>query len=576
MNSNFLLQHFERIAEAPDAVSRLRQFILDLAVRGKLVEQDPNDEPASELLGIVRHRRKQLIEERAVKQKKTKTFPRLDKKKMSYEAPESWEWVRLVEIGFTQTGNTPSRNAPEYFGDYIPFIKPADLDGNSISYVGEGISREGLQFARLIHQHSVLMVCIGSSIGKVNITDRDVCCNQQINTITPYHEELTSFVALVLKSDFFQKLVLSNAAAGTLSIISKGKWEILPIPFPPLAEQHRIVTKVDELMALCDELKATQTKREKRRDRLVASSLNGLNNGNNGDEFRENARFYFNHLPRLTTRPEHIQQLRQTILNLAVQGRLVPQDPTDQPATKLFTDIVKCRDKICEGLGLRRQPRLTEPEISKQAFTVPDSWIKSAVDQCFVVTGGIQKTPNRTPRSNAFPYLGVGNVYRGRLELSEVKQFELSEGELEKWRLKTGDLLIVEGNGSASEIGRCARWNDEIADCVHQNHIIRCRPGNPAIARFAEMYLNSPIGIEVMRKLAVTSAGLYNLSVGKIRRIWLPLPPLAEQHRIVAKVDELLGVCAELEAGLTAGTITRRKLLEAALHEALNGIEIHG
>jgi len=195
----------------------------------------------------------------------------------------------------------------------------------------------------------------------------------------------------------------------------------------------------------------------------------------------------------------------------------------------------------------------------------------SLVDDCFVVTGGIQKTPRRTPRDNAFPYVGVANVYRGRLDLSEVKQFELNEGELEKLRLEENDLLIVEGNGSASEIGRCARWTGELSNCVHQNHIIRCRPGNPAISRFTELYLNSGIAVEAMRELAVTSAGLYNLSVGKIRKIRFPLPPLTEQHRIVAKVDELMALCDDLEVRLTATATTRRQLLEASLHEALEG-----
>jgi type I restriction enzyme S subunit len=160
-------------------------------------------------------------------------------------------------------------------------------------------------------------------------------------------------------------------------------------------------------------------------------------------------------------------------------------------------------------------------------------------------------------------------VYRSYLELSEVKQFELGTGELEKLRLEPDDLLIVEGNGSATEIGRCARWKGEINNCVHQNHIIRCRPGNKKISQFVELFLNSSLGIEIMMTLAVTSAGLYNLSVGKIRKIPFPLPPLAEQHRIVAKVDQLITICDQLETAIEAQQHATSRLLDALIAEAL-------
>ena len=192
--------------------------------------------------------------------------------------------------------------------------------------------------------------------------------------------------------------------------------------------------------------------------------------------------------------------------------------------------------------------------------------------EIFEVAGGIQKTPDRAPRGNAFPYLGVGNVYRGRLDLSIVKQFELAPGEIERRRLQAGDLLIIEGNGSLSEIGRCAKWRGEIAACVHQNHVIRCRPVDPAISDFALLVLNSPVGVANMQSLAITSSGLYSLSVGKIRQIEIPLPPLAEQQRIVTKVNELMAVCDQLEASLSAGAEHRSRLLEALLHRALKPI----
>jgi type I restriction enzyme S subunit len=270
-SAQFYFNHLPRLTTRAEHIQQLRQTILNLAVRGKLVPQDPKDEPASELFKQIQERRG-----RALKGGKFRTqhqLPSLMREEIPFEIPKRWQWVRLVDIGLTQTGTTPSSNNPEYFGDYIPFLKPADLTGNMINYFGDGISKEGIEHSRLIPKHSALMVCIGSSIGKVNITDRDVCCNQQINCITPYLEQLTTFISCALKASYFQKLILVNAGMGTLPIISKGKWEKLPIPLPPLQEQHRIVEAVDEMISICDELESRLSSRNNTRWKLLETTL---------------------------------------------------------------------------------------------------------------------------------------------------------------------------------------------------------------------------------------------------------------------------------------------------------------
>ncbi len=334
-----------------------------------------------------------------------------------------------------------------------------------------------------------------------------------------------------------------------------------PFPLPPLAEQHRIVAKVDELMALCDRLEAARATREATLDRLAAPSLARLN-APDPETFQDNARFVLDALPALTTRPDQIKRLRQTILNLAVRGKLVPQDSADEPAAELLKRL---------GSGWQDNDQEWRAELAGEGtdHQLPTGWEWALVEHCFNVSGGIQKTPARTPKDNAFPYLGVGNVYRGRLDLANVKQFELVEGELERYGLQPEDILIVEGNGSANEIGRCAVWHGEIANCVHQNHLIRTRPRLKSLTPYAAVYLNSPDGMALMKRLAITTAGLFSLSVGKIRKIPFPLPPPAEQHRVVAKVDELMTLCDRLETSLEGATATRRRLLDALLTEAL-------
>ncbi|BBJ39961.1 hypothetical protein SSPO_026790 [Streptomyces antimycoticus] len=247
----------------------------------------------------------------------------------------------------------------------------------------------------------------------------------------------------------------------------------------------------------------------------------------------------------ITEAPNGIQRLRELVLRLAVEGRLVPQDPRDSPAKNDLQVAIAA--KAAAVVGSRRQPPLPRQDDSTQP-ALPEGWTWARMDDAFLVTGGVQKTSKRQPLRHHYPYLRVANVQRGNLDLGEIERFELFDGELERLRLATGDLLVVEGNGSESEIGRCARWNGEIEDCVHQNHLIRCRPMLPGLEYYILLFLNSPAGMSTMKNLAVTTSGIYNLSVGKIRAIRFPMPPMAEQERIIVKVNQLMGLCDELEA----------------------------
>ena len=192
--------------------------------------------------------------------------------------------------------------------------------------------------------------------------------------------------------------------------VSKAMSDYCRLPLPPLAEQHRIVAKVDELMALCDRLEAAQAERESRRDKLAAASLHRLNNGADADEFREHARFHLHHLPRLTTRPEHIQQLRQTILNLAVRGKLVPQDPNDEPASDLLASVADQKTRT----GNRKTGRDSVGDITslvEEAFDSPPGWMWTRIaDAVERVTVGYVGPMKDQIVEGGIPFLRSQNV----------------------------------------------------------------------------------------------------------------------------------------------------------------------
>jgi type I restriction enzyme S subunit len=264
--------NFKPLTQSKESVKQLRQTILQLAVKGKLTEQwrneNPDIEPASVLLEKIKAEKEQLIKEGKIRREKP--LPKVSKEEKPFEIPDSWEWVRLIDYGLTNTGTTPSKNNPEYFGKDYSFVKPAEISLKGINYSTEDrLSKLGIKQGRFIPVNSVLMVCIGGSIGKSFYSDRGVSCNQQINTITPLASISAELLNYFLQSVYFQFEVWDRASGATTPIINKGKWERIPISLPPLAEQKQIVSKVNQLMAWCDELEQKIEKRDAYQERIM-------------------------------------------------------------------------------------------------------------------------------------------------------------------------------------------------------------------------------------------------------------------------------------------------------------------
>lgn len=267
----FLKTHFDTLYQDKANVKELRKAILQLAVMGKLVPQDPNDQPASELLKEIAAEKERLVKEGKIK--KQKPLPAIGEDEKPYLLPKGWEWVRLGDQGLLQTGTTPATKDPKNYGSFIPFIGPGDIQNGEIDYYASGLSEQGLTSARLINADSILMVCIGGSIGKFAINDRDVTCNQQINTITMLNPLPIKFTAITMASNYFQNQVVLNSSGSATPIINKQKWSEIIVPLPPLAEQQRIVAKIDQLMALCDQLETRIDERTGKKSELLAAVM---------------------------------------------------------------------------------------------------------------------------------------------------------------------------------------------------------------------------------------------------------------------------------------------------------------
>lgn len=547
-----LLELYERISDAEDAIPRLRRFVLDLAVRGKLVEQDPTDEPAAELLKRIAKEKARLVESGEIR--RPKVIPPVQRDERPFDEQQGWVWARLGGIaqitqGFAFSSGDYS-NSP---ADGHPLIKIGDIGSNSPEVFIKGAIDENY-----LVQRGDLLLGLSGSI-KCSIWQGPVALlNQRIARLRPVSSDLTNdWLFLIVNFSLGKwkaetsKLTVQNVKADQLNEA--------PIPLPPLAEQQRIVAKVDELMALCDQLEQARAGREAVRDRLTTASLARLTAPETDAEtFQSHARFALQSLPTLTTRPDQIKTLRQTILNLAVRGKLVEQDAADEPASELLKRIAAEKARLAKA-GEIRKPKLFAP-IDEPLFHLPATWRWCRMRE--VTTDRGQTIPDQR-----FTYIDVSAIN---------KEAGLIEAP-----------TVLEPAEAPSRARKITRKGDVIYSCVRPyllNVAVVVDDIKPSpIASTAFAIING-MGLVVPRYIWVVLRSPFIVScVEDTQRgqaypaindadfavLPFPLPPLAEQHRIVAKVDALMVLCDRLEAALSTADTTRARLLNALLHEAL-------
>jgi len=573
MNPAQILAHFDRISDAPNTIPRLRRFIFDLAVRGKLLEQDPRDEPASELLKRIQEEKTRLVTTGEIKT--LETFEPVKVHEIPFTIPSGWEVIRMGWLARKLgAGSTPLGGKSVYQSEGVPFLRSQNVhdDGlrlDDVVLISRSI-HERMSGTHVQHNDMLLNIT-GASIGRCalipsNFVEGNV--SQHVAIIRLFLSDIRQFIHLSLTSPFFQKVIDDVQVGVSREGLSMQRLRLFPMLLPPLAEQHRIVAKVNELMALCDRLEAAQTERESQRERLTASSLQRLNQpAEESSAFREHARFALDHLPRLTTRPEHIQELRQTILNLAVRGQLVPQDPNDEPASELLKRIQAEKVRLVKEGKIKKERPLPDIGESSVLFDLPDgwSWVRLG-DLSQLVTSGSRDWAKFYSGEGAI-FVRMGNLSRSsyRLRLDNIQRVKPpTDSEGARTKLEEGDILI----SITGEVGLLGLVPAGFGDAYINQHTCLVRPMSPLRNRYLPELFRSPFA---QNQFNEPQRGIKNsFRLTDVTQLVVPLPPLAEQHRIVAKVDELMALCDRLEAQLTTAQTESRRLLEAVLHEALS------
>jgi type I restriction enzyme S subunit len=553
-----LVRHFDLIAQAPGGVARLRELILTLAVQGKLVPQDPSDEPASELIKKIRAEKDRLIAEGKIK--RDKPLAEITDEEKPFELPKEWEWVPLQFIGYTQTGTTPDKKNPQMYGGDIPFIKPGDIYPNHVDYSNEALSEAGLaDSGRLAPAGSLLMVCIGT-IGKSNLIERACSFNQQINSVTPLCCS-PEYVKLFCRSPFFQAEAWARSSITTISILNKGKWEAIPVALPPLAEQSRIVARVEELMQLCDALEASGQLEAQQHTQLVGTLLGTLTQSETPEALADNWQRIATHFDVLLDRPEAVDALEQTILQLAVRGLLVPQDPTDEPASVLLQKIRTEKDHLIAQGKIKRDKPLPPITDEEKPFALPQGWQWVRFDELThplkpIAYGVLVPGPDV---ETGIPFVRIADLSLDSPASKPEKSISAEiDAQFQRTRLEGGEILM----GVVGSIGKLGVAPATWAGANIARAICRIVPADSGLNEFVLFLLQTKFMQESFAGDTRTLAQP-TLNVGLIRAALTPLPPPAEQSRIVTRVNELRSLCADLRQRLSAAQSMQGHLADA-------------
>lgn len=550
-------------------IKKLRELILELAVRGKLVSQDPNDEPASVLLERIAKERTFLVKEKRIKRPK-KLSP-IKQNEEFVELPSGWEFVRLNDLGEWGAGATPKRGNSEFYGGDIPWFKSGELNADYISESEETVTEEALKKTSLRYNKpgDVLIAMYGATIGKTSILKVPATTNQAVCACTPFTGFENTYLLTLLKA--YRPRFIGMGAGGAQPNISREKIIATVIALPPLEEQKRIVAKVDELMALCDELESQTESSITAHELLVETLLNTLTVSADNRELSENWNRIADHFETLFTTESSIDKLKQTVLQLAVMGKLVPQDPSDEPASVLLEKIAEEKKRLVKEKVIKKPKKLPSIDSEDEPFPLPLGWKFVRLDTIakLITKGSSPKWQGVSYTENPEDVLFVTSENVGAFELllQKKKYVEHKFNEIEpRSILQKNDFLLNIVGGS---IGRTAIYDiDTLANINQAVCLIRCFD-NTLDHQFLLNFFNSSICISYMYDKQVDNARP-NLSMTNIAKFVIPFPPLAEQHRIVEKVNQLMSLCDQLTARITESKTIQKHFADAVV-ESITG-----
>lgn len=553
MTLETFFEKFDLFADAPGAVAEMREFVLELAMRGKVVDQDPSEGDGFDLLKLIRQENqpaKPTDKEEAVE------FDLSD-------LPVNWAPSKLGEVaeiirGVSFPGSAKSESRSE--GD-VACLRTAsvqaEIDWDDLIYISPTHVSRSDQWV-MPNDIIISMANSYALVGKVAIARKvpqKATFGAFLAAIRPVLIE-PYFLLYVLRSPRMQAAFRASSSQTTnIANISLGRMRPLPFPLPPLAEQKRIVAKVDELMTLCDQLEAQKQELETRHAALVQASL---------------ARFTEaptpTNLDLLFHRSYSISpaDLRKSILTLAVQGKLVPQDPNDEPAEELLVRCFAERQRLGCTIATVVQPI---DGVDTLGYEIPSSWQWQSLENLLIFGPTNGFSPKAVDYETPVRSLTLTATTSGRFKGEHSKFIATAiPPDSDLW-LRDGDVLVQRGN-TIEYVGVAAVYRGEPNIFVYPDLMMKLRLASCLDVGFIHLAMSQEAARNFLRTRASgTSGSMPKINQGTLKSLPIPIPPLAEQKRIVAKVDELMALVDALETQLTTARTTAEKLMEAVVAE---------
>ena len=548
-------------------IKKLRELILELAVRGKLVPQDESDEPASELLKRIVAEKAKLVAEGKIK--KSKPLAEITDDEKPFELPRDWEWVRLGDTGTIFNGNSINENEKtEKYTNLksgYPFIATKDVGygRDKLDYQNGVLIPFANDSFKIAHIGAVLICSEGGSSGKkIGITEIDICFGNKLYANETWLGFVPRFIFYIYQSPYFFKS-FSERMTGIIGGISINQFLTIPISIPSETEQNRIVAKVDELMALCDQLENQHNNAAEAHEKLVTHLLGTLTQSQNAEDFNTHWQLISKHFDTLFTTEASIDNLKQTLLQLAVMGKLVPQDPNDEPASELLKRIQAEKAKLFAEGRIKKDIPLAEITNEEKPFELPIGWewVRLA-DLLAVLTDGDHQAP---PKANSgVPFLVIGNLNKGKVSLDGCRYVPDEYYEKLDWIKKpTKNDLLYTVTGS---YGIPIKVNVSNKFCVQRHVAILKRVESTPIS-YLSFLLKSEYAFQYATAIA-TGIAQKTVPLTGLRLMPIAVPPEIEQQRIVAKVDELMVICDQLKARITSSNQLQQKLADIVIEQA--------
>lgn len=573
MNLEELIDQFELVTDTEEGLEQLRKLVLDEAVKGNITKRNSDDERAEKLLGYIEREKQRLYDEGEIR--KPKDLPEIAEGEIPYDLPDEWKWARFGNIAYDfMTGVQRSKKDqdPSYTYPYVKMnniTATGQLDLSDLVYV-QATSDEVEKYE--LRKGDFLFNTRNSEelVGKT--------CVFRVGEESPY-----LFNNNILRVDFGNSLspdyinywfnsnicnvLLDRITSATTNIAAIYQKDLLKlfVPIPPKEEQQRIVQKIETLFSQVDELEQKVQQDRQVDERLQVAVLDDLQRAETPEASRQSWQRLTDHFEQIYHKPEHIDQLKQAILNETIRGRLVPQDPTDEPAEKLLERIKDEKQRLYEEGEIRKPKDLDPVSEDEIPYELPEGWSWARIgDSLLKITDGTHKSPSNGPEGD-YKYVTAKNIKEDGIQLDNITYVDKADHEKIYSRCdpEYGDLLYIK-DGATTGI---ATINDLEEPFSMLSSVALLKPNDDIFNKYLLYALRSPFFYNQMRD-EMHGAAITRVTLTKLNKAILPIPPRELQYKIASEVERLMNWCDDLKEKLSRSQQTDQRLLEALVKQA--------